>query len=104
MLLHQCINRVFYNNGICIFFKKNDIFLSLRYFCQFNVHKLWFNIQQFAGSDEEGYSYILASKSLNTNDVQKCLAEKLGAKGGGKPNMIRGKIQATESEIRDIIL
>lgn len=54
----------------------------------------------FSGSDEAGYSYILASESIDVRDWQKRLAEGLGAKGGGKPQMVQGNVMATEEKIK----
>ncbi len=58
----------------------------------------------FAGSDATGYSYILASQKEDVRDVQKKLAEKLGAKGGGKPQMVQGNVTAGETEIRKALM
>ena len=58
----------------------------------------------FAGSDSEGrYRYIIASRSGDSREVQKILREKLGAKGGGKPEMIQGSVMGTESAITEVL-
>ena len=58
----------------------------------------------FAGSDEEGkYRYIIGSRKMDSRDVQKTLREKLGAKGGGKPEMIQGSVTGTESCIAEAL-
>lgn len=58
----------------------------------------------FAGSDEEGrYRYIIASRTMDSREVQKLLRDKLGAKGGGKPEMIQGSVNGTESCIAGIL-
>lgn len=58
----------------------------------------------FAGSDEEGrYRYIIASRTRDSREVQKALREKLGAKGGGKPEMIQGSVMGTESAITEVL-
>ena len=58
----------------------------------------------FAGSDEEGkYRYIIGSRKMDSRDVQKVLREKLGAKGGGKPEMIQGSVTGTESCIAEVL-
>ena len=58
----------------------------------------------FAGSDKEGrYRYIIGSRQMDSRDVQKALREKLGAKGGGKPEMIQGSVTGTESCIAEVL-
>ena len=58
----------------------------------------------FAGSDNEGkYRYIIGSRKMDSRDVQKALREKLGAKGGGKPEMIQGSVTGTESCIAEVL-
>ena len=58
----------------------------------------------FAGSDKEGkYRYIVGSRKMDSRDVQKVLREKLGAKGGGKPEMIQGSVTSTESCIAEVL-
>ena len=58
----------------------------------------------FAGSDAEGrYRYIIASRSRDSREVQKILRDKLGAKGGGKPEMIQGSVMGTESAITEVL-
>ena len=58
----------------------------------------------FAGSDGEGrYRYIIGSRKKDSRDVQKALREKLGAKGGGKPEMIQGSVTGTESCIAEVL-
>ena len=58
----------------------------------------------FAGSDKEGkYRYIIGSRKMDSRDVQKALREKLGAKGGGKPEMIQGSVTGTESCIAEVL-
>ncbi len=53
----------------------------------------------FSGSDETGYRYIIASRTQDSRETQKKLREKLGAKGGGKPEMIQGSVSGTKESI-----
>lgn len=53
----------------------------------------------FNGSDEDGYSFILASKNNDMKEVATMLREKLGAKGGGSSAMIQGSINTCKDEI-----
>ncbi|MCR5271416.1 MAG: hypothetical protein K6E13_00325 [Lachnospiraceae bacterium] len=57
----------------------------------------------FNGSDEEGYSFILASKNIDMKDVAGMLREKTGAKGGGSSAMIQGATSALKKDITEIL-
>lgn len=57
----------------------------------------------FSLNSEGEYTYMLASKERDVREIQKLLAERYGAKGGGKPNMINGKVKASETDIREML-
>lgn len=58
----------------------------------------------FSGNDRDGkYRYIIGSRKEDARSVQKNLREKLGAKGGGKPEMIQGSVDGTEAAIREVL-
>ncbi len=46
------------------------------------------------------YNYVLASSSRDLRDVAKPLNERLGGRGGGRPEMVQGSYQANEDDIR----
>ncbi len=52
----------------------------------------------FGGNDVDGYSYMLASKTIDTREHQKKLSG-LGAKGGGKPEMVCGSVVASQADL-----
>lgn len=56
----------------------------------------------FGGNDVDGYNYMLASKTTDTRDYQKKLS-KLGAKGGGKPEMVCGNVAAPRANIEEAL-
>lgn len=53
----------------------------------------------FAGNDENGYTYIIGSKTKDCREMATRLREALGAKGGGTAPMIQGNVQATAEAI-----
>ena len=57
----------------------------------------------FAGSDEEGYQYLIGSRKSDARIPNQALREKLGARGGGKPAMVQGSVAAAEAAIRDVL-
>lgn len=58
----------------------------------------------FIGDDLNGYSYILGSKNINCKEIGDVLREKVGAKGGGSPQMIQGSLQANKNDVLKILL
>lgn len=78
-----------------------------------NVHRYYVNklIQKcsgicgvFVGNDEDGYRYIIGSSSIDVREINNIFREKLGAKGGGKPEMVQGSLCGTKAEINSIII
>ncbi len=57
----------------------------------------------FAGNDENGYRYVIGSKSEDVRPLGKQLNEALNGRGGGKPEMVQGSLKGSEAEIRAII-
>ena len=57
----------------------------------------------FAGDDTCGYSYIIGSATKDVRSVQKKLSEKLGARGGGRPEMVQGSVKAVKKEIEEAL-
>ena len=58
----------------------------------------------FVGDGENGYNYIVGSKTEDCCKVAAKMREVLNARGGGKPQMIQGSVVAKEEEIIDCIL
>ena len=56
----------------------------------------------FAGSDEEGYQFVAGSRTLDARDLCRILKERFGARGGGKPEMVQGSVQAPAAELTDL--
>lgn len=54
----------------------------------------------FVGSDDEGYNFIIGSKSIDCREIATKLRNELNARGGGKAPMIQGSVVALEEKIR----
>ena len=52
-----------------------------------------------SGTDENGYSYIAGSNSLNMKDVARSINSSLNGRGGGRDTMIQGKLSANKVQI-----
>lgn len=55
----------------------------------------------FAGKDETGYRYVIASRQDDVRPVAKKINEVLRGRGGGKPEMVQGSVTCTNVEIRE---
>lgn len=55
----------------------------------------------FTGNDENGYKYIIGSKSCNLRDIIKGFNENLCGKGGGSPTMMQGTVSCTKMTIKE---
>ena len=55
----------------------------------------------FCGNDTDGYTYAVGAAG-DVGAIQKILAAELGAKGGGKPPVVQGRVTATAKEIRSL--
>lgn len=53
----------------------------------------------FAGSDDAGYTYNIASRTEDARTPNKKLREVLSARGGGKAEMVTGRVQAGKDAI-----
>ena len=85
-------------NSIIIFEDDGDM-LALRNFVNGAVKKTEKLCAVFAGNDEKGYKYIIASENIPLRTVSKEITHVLGGKGGGSDVMIQGSVTATRTEI-----
>lgn len=54
----------------------------------------------FIGNDDEGYAYILGSKTVDLRDFLKDFHRTFPGKGGGRPEMVQGSASGSESQFR----
>jgi alanyl-tRNA synthetase len=55
----------------------------------------------FSGDDNDGYSFVIASKTQDMNILKNELGSKLNGRGGGRDGMIQGKAATTKQNIID---
>lgn len=53
-----------------------------------------------AGTDEEGYRYVIGSRTEDVRQLCRELNDRFSGKGGGKPEMVQGSLVGKASEIR----
>ena len=58
-------------------------------------------IAVFSGNDKNGYNYIIASETVNLQDLSKTINKVLNGRGGGSPKMIQGLLKGKQSEIEE---
>ena len=58
----------------------------------------------FVGSDEEGYRYNAGGDGLDARILAAKMREELSAKGGGSPEMIQGKVNASQKAIEELFV
>jgi len=56
-----------------------------------------------SGSDEAGYKYTLASRSMDLRQLAKDFNTALSGRGGGKPEMVQGNVSAKQNEIENFL-
>ncbi len=54
----------------------------------------------FAGTDADGYRYVIGSHSEDVRPFSKRLNETFHGRGGGKPEMVQGSLTGTEDAVR----
>ncbi|SDB31406.1 alanyl-tRNA synthetase [Pseudobutyrivibrio sp. YE44] len=57
----------------------------------------------FSGNDEDGYNFVIGSKTRDCKAIATGLRELLGAKGGGSKEMAQGSVNATRSAIEQTL-
>ncbi|MGN1166453.1 MAG: DHHA1 domain-containing protein [Lachnospiraceae bacterium] len=54
----------------------------------------------FAGNDEDGYRYVIGSRTEDVRPISKKLNETFHGRGGGKPEMVQGSLSGKAEEIK----
>lgn len=54
----------------------------------------------FAGTENDGYRYVIGSHTEDVRPLCKRLNEKFSGRGGGKPEMAQGSLKSSEEELR----
>ena len=57
----------------------------------------------FSGNDEDGYNFVIGSKTRDCAAIATGLRELLGAKGGGSRQMAQGNVAATRNQIENTL-
>ncbi len=98
-LMAYKLEKIEYTEGNILLFEDDGDMFALRNFVNGAVKKTKRMCAIFAGNDEKGYKYIIASEHIPLRAFSKEISETLGGKGGGSDAMIQGSVTATKAEI-----
>ena len=92
-----------YTEGnICVFDNVLDE-VALRELVNLLMEKCGGMAGAFSGSDETGYLYIIGSKNINLRERSREINAAINGKGGGTPEMIRGRASTTAENIQKMM-
>ena len=86
--------------NICVFEEDVDTD-TMRLFANLGKKKAGKIFCVLNGNDASGYSYILASDTVNLRDFAKDINSELKGRGGGQADMIQGFFKETQEKIED---
>lgn len=91
------------DKNVCIFEEEMDN-IAVRNFVNDAMEKCAGICGAFVGNDQDGYRYILGSRTMDLRAFCKELNARFQGKGGGRPEMVQGSLRGTEKEIRKMIM
>lgn len=86
------------DNIICEFYNKLTM-EDIREICNSAKYKCGIICIILSGNDENGYTYCIYSESEKLMSVMEAFKNTFGASGGGRGNMLQGKVKAEKSQI-----
>jgi len=100
-MMQMKLDALEYTSEAIILFEDGDDMLAIRNYVNGAVKKTEKMCAVFAGNDENGYKYIIASENIPLRALSKEISATLGGKGGGSDLMIQGSTPATRTQIED---
>lgn len=58
----------------------------------------------FFGSEDDGYRYVIGSKSVDVREIAKRLNQEFDGRGGGKKEMVQGSLAGKRADIEKILI
>lgn len=98
-MMQMKLDALEYTSETIILFEDGDDMLAIRNYVNGAVKKTEKMCAVFAGNDENGYKYIIASENIPLRALSKEISATLGGKGGGSDLMIQGSTPATRTQI-----
>ena len=100
-MMQMKLDALEYTSEAIILFEDGDDMLAIRNYVNGAVKKTEKMCAVFAGNDENGYKYIIASENIPLRALSKEISATLGGKGGGSDLMIQGSTPATCTQIEE---
>lgn len=100
-MMQMKLDALEYTSEAIILFEDGDDMLAIRNYVNGAVKKTEKMCAVFAGNDENGYKYIIASENIPLRALSKEISATLGGKGGGSDLMIQGSIPTTRTQIEE---
>ena len=100
-MMQMKLDALEYTSEAIILFEDGDDMLAIRNYVNGAVKKTEKMCAVFAGNDENGYKYIIASENIPLRALSKEISATLGGKGGGSDLMIQGSTPATRTQIEE---
>ena len=100
-MMQMKLDALEYTSEAIILFEDGGDMLAIRNYVNGAVKKTEKMCAVFAGNDENGYKYIIASENIPLRALSKEISATLGGKGGGSDLMIQGSTPATRTQIED---
>ncbi len=94
------VNEITPDTPLTIFCEEELETNAMRYFVNLAMERTDGLCCAFSGNDEAGYRYLIGSRKADVAGVAQMFAQKFAAKGGGKPPMVQGLVQASMEDIR----
>lgn len=91
------------DKNVCIFEEEMDS-IAVRNFVNDAMERCEGICGAFVGTDEEGYRYILGSRSVDLRVFCRTLNARFQGKGGGKPEMVQGSLKGSRDEIQELFM
>lgn len=98
-LVQVRINQIPAGNGNAVLFEESLDAGAMRSAVNSLVQKKNGFCGVFAGSDADGYRYVIGKQGGDARTINNELREKFGARGGGKPEMVQGSVTASRADI-----
>ena len=57
----------------------------------------------FGGTDQDGYRYVIGSRSEDVRPISKALNVAFEGRGGGKPEMVQGSVKGTDKAMKELL-
>lgn len=102
-LLSYKFEQVEFNQKFILDIEENIDRVSMVNFADKLLNEKKCDVVAVLSKDNDNYSYVILSNTVNLRDCVKELNERLNGRGGGKPEVIQGSFNSTEETIKKVL-